>query len=68
MSTRDSRLETIESKLSFQDDALQQLGEALVAQQSRIDRLEASIRSLAEQLRALKDTAPDAPEPPPPHY
>ena len=66
--TTDSRLEEIESKLAFQDDALQQLSEALVAQQGRIDRLEASIRSLAEQLRALKDRAPDSPEPPPPHY
>lgn len=67
MTDANTRLETIESQLAFQEDLLQQLNEALVAQQSRIDQLEAMLKMLGEQLGGGDDT-PGAPEPPPPHY
>ena len=62
------RLDTVESKLAFQEDALQQLSDALLAQQGRIDRLEAALRKLAGELQGLRDGAADQPDPPPPHY
>jgi SlyX protein len=63
-----ARLESIESQLAFQEDLLQQLNQALVAQQSRIDQLESMLKMVSAQLQSGDDDAPDGPEPPPPHY
>jgi len=68
----DQRFETFETKLAFQEDTIQQLNDALVEQQSRIDQLEISLRSLLERF----DGEPDLPDLPdisaaderPPHY
>jgi SlyX protein len=60
-------LESIESKLAFQEDMLLQLNEALVAQQARIDKLEAAVRTLAEQVQTPASDLAERPEPPP-HY
>jgi SlyX protein len=62
------RLEAIESKLAFQEDAVQQLHEALVAQQARIDQLQALLKMLLEQQRAGGSSLSGGVEPPPPHY
>jgi SlyX protein len=67
LSRADARLESIESKLAFQEDMLLQLNEALVAQQARIDKLEAAFRTLAEQVQTPADDPEEHPEPPP-HY
>jgi len=68
-STYDSRLDELEEKASFQEDALQQLNNALVGQQVRIDQLEKTVQMLTEQLRSLgSDQASPEDEPPPPHY
>jgi SlyX protein len=68
LSSDDPRLEILETKVAFQEDTIQQLNDALVAQQNRIDRLAAMLEVLAEQLRTVQE--PDSPmaEPPPPHY
>jgi SlyX protein len=63
-----SRLEAIESKLAFQEDTVQQLHEALVAQQARIDHLEALLELLLEQQRSGDAGPASGVEPPPPHY
>ncbi len=68
MSNPDTRMEAIETKMAFQEDMLQQLHNALVAQQTRIDHLEAMLEVLAEQQRAEGDDSPGLPEPPPPHF
>jgi SlyX protein len=68
MAADDARLEALESKLAFQEDTVAQLNDALIAQQSRIDRLETLVKLLAEQVRATPEDAPGVPEPPPPHY
>ncbi len=68
MSGEAARLEAVETKLAFQEDAVQQLSDALVAQQARIDRLEAQVTMLSEQLRTQQESGGAAPEPPPPHY
>jgi SlyX protein len=62
------RLEAIESKLAFQEDALQQLHEALVAQQARLDQLQALLKLMMEQQRAGSAGPGGGVEPPPPHY
>lgn len=63
-----ARLEAMESKLLFQEDALQQLSDALVAQQARIDKLEARLKVLAEQVVEQADGGDETPDQPPPHY
>ena len=69
MQSNDERFEIFETKLAFQEDTIAQLNDALVKQQSRIDHLEASLRSLLERI----DDEPDLPEltpedERPPHY
>ncbi len=65
----EERLQDLEAKLTFQDDMLQKLNDALVEQQSRVDHLEATLKWLAEQARQQGvdelDTSDDQP---PPHY
>jgi SlyX protein len=68
LSSVEPRLESIESKLAFQEDAITQLNDALVAQQARIDQLEAAIKALTEALQTQPEDAADTTEPPPPHY
>lgn len=67
MSTDTARVEALETKLAFQEDALQQLSDALVAQQARIDRLEAQVALLAEQLAQAEPGGLGGDERPP-HY
>lgn len=67
MSSPDVRLEFLESKIAFQEDTIQQLNDALVGQQDRIDALEALVRMMLEQLQG--GDQPDLPgDEPPPHY
>jgi SlyX protein len=68
VSSHDARLELLETKVAFQEDTIQQLNDALVGQQARIDQLEALLRVLAEQLRAGQEPEAEIVEPPPPHY
>jgi len=65
----EDRFETFESKLAFQEDTIQQLNDALVEQQLRIDHLEASLRSLLERIGDGSDLPDFNPEDErPPHY
>jgi SlyX protein len=68
LSSDAARLETLETKAAFQEDALQQLSDVLVAQQARIDRLEARLALLAEQLERQADEGAGLAEERPPHY
>ncbi|MXY51812.1 MAG: SlyX family protein [Gammaproteobacteria bacterium] len=65
------RLIDLESRFSFQEETIRELSEALVRQQQRIDRLEASLKVVAEQVQRA-DAGDDAPQMPkderPPHY
>ncbi len=66
----EKRLEDMETRIAFQERAIEKLGEALVAQQCQLDEIQQSIRILAEKWRdmATNDQHEDGPEPPPPHY
>lgn len=69
MRSNDERFEALETKLAFQEDTIAQLNDALIEQQSRIDDLETSVRTLLERI----DEEPDLPsltpqDERPPHY
>jgi SlyX protein len=68
MSSHEARLEDLETRAAYHEDTIQQLNDALVRQQARIDQLESMLRVLVEQLRAAEETEDPLDEPPPPHY
>ena len=70
MADRTDRMDQLETKLAFQEDALAALNDALVDQQVRLDHLEAMLKLLVERLREQTEAHPRdvLEEPPPPHY
>ena len=70
--TDERRLIDLESRSAFQEETLRQLNDALVGQQGRIDRLEATLQAVVTQLRQERshdDRSQDAPDDErPPHY
>lgn len=68
MSSDDPRLEALESQVAFQEDALRELSDALIAQQLRIDQLTSQVLRLTERLDTAGTPGDGMPEPPPPHY
>ena len=69
MTTDTERIDGLESRLAFQDDTIQQLNDALVAQQARIDALEAELEQLIATLRTGSiDGQIEPVDEVPPHY
>ena len=70
--TTERRLVDLESRSAFQEETVRELNDALVRQQERIDRLEASLNVAVEQLRqggGQDESQTNAPENErPPHY
>lgn len=65
----EDRFEALESKAAFQEDLIQQLDDAVIAQQRQISELQHQLKMLRSEFRSLENQMPaDAPEPPPPHY
>lgn len=66
----EERLVDIETKVSYQEDLLQELNKALYEQQKRIAHLEAVCESLIGHVRELTDAAAAAgpASERPPHY
>ncbi len=64
------RLDEMEVKLTFIDDAVQALTSADADQSQRIAVLERSLRDLHRELSSMRTSQADDPqsEPPPPHY
>ncbi|MFA5531382.1 MAG: SlyX family protein [Thiohalomonadaceae bacterium] len=65
-----ARLEELETRFAFQEQALNDLSQAFADQQRRIDVLERTTRELREQLEVILPSlvVPAADETPPPHY
>ncbi len=65
------RLIEIETKLSFQEDAIQALTDVVTRQQKQIEQLEEAMKLLIKRYRQMAE-APPNPNPPtpeiPPHY
>ena len=66
----ENRIITIETKIAYQEDLLQQLNDIVSLQQKKLDQLEATCRSLIDGIASLteadgnKSTANQRP----PHY
>lgn len=65
-----ARAVEIETRLAFQEEALQQLNDALLRQQQALNRLTNDLAALTERLRGLEPSPVGRreDEPPPPHY
>ncbi|MBD94971.1 MAG: hypothetical protein CL482_12040 [Acidobacteria bacterium] len=69
MTTDSTRIETLETHLAFQDEAIRQLNDALVAQQGRIDQMQAELERLVATVRdGANDTRSTPADEVPPHY
>ena len=66
MTTDLQRIDALESQLAFQDETIQQLSDALVAQQMRIDVLQAKLAQVLAMGGSEDDTRPGDEKPP--HY
>ncbi|QCI66698.1 SlyX family protein [Phreatobacter stygius] len=63
-----SRVDTLEMRIAYQDDTIEDLNRTITAQWKEIDRLTREIANLADRVREAGSGASGAPEPPPPHY
>ncbi|PWB54678.1 MAG: SlyX protein [Nitrosomonadales bacterium] len=66
----EERLIEIESKIAYQEDAVQELNKAIYQQQKQIDKLEAICTALINHVRDLSDAMAEssAANEKPPHY
>jgi len=65
-----ARFEALETRIAHQERAIEDLGTTVTEQWKQIDALAKQVERMADRLRRVEDNvpAPDAPEPPPPHY
>ena len=66
----EERLENIEAKITFQEDLIEELNKTVYQQQTKLERLEAICKSLAEQIQSLAEAGNES-KPAnerPPHY
>ncbi len=66
----DERMDELELKLTFLDDAVASLNDSEVQQSQRLSQLENALTELRRELIALRTSLADdvRNEPPPPHY
>lgn len=63
------RLVELETRVSFQEHALQQMSDALAHQQAQIGRLTLALKDAQDRLRGISaPIAERSEETPPPHY
>ncbi|MGR9072197.1 MAG: SlyX family protein [Gammaproteobacteria bacterium] len=68
---KEARIIDIESKLAYQEDALNKLNDALYRQQTEIDKLQTAVKILTERLADLSEllrSGADTTDEKPPHY
>ncbi len=66
----DERLAELETRVTFQDQTIQELNEVVTRQQAQIDRLVREVEALKLHLASLAPSPviPAEEEKPPPHY
>ncbi len=66
----ESRITELETKMSFQEDLLQELNTHVISQQEQIDKLNALCNLLREQYKEIVSSLPDVSsgDEIPPHY
>jgi SlyX protein len=62
------RLDALETRIAFQDQAIEELNTTITAQWRQIDLLTRKLEQMEEQVRSGVHIADPASEPPPPHY
>jgi uncharacterized coiled-coil protein SlyX len=69
VNTEGDRIDALETHLAFQGDTIQQLNDALVAQQDRIDKMQAKLERLIATVRdGMNDAGTSPADELPPHY
>ena len=62
------RIDVLETRLTFQDEAIETLNKTITAQWQQIDALTRQIANLSERLQEAETHSPGAADEPPPHY
>ena len=62
------RIDTLESRLAFQDRTIETLNKTVTEQWAKIDALTRQLVALSEQLREAESQIPGLANEPPPHY
>lgn len=70
MNTVETDIEQLQMKLAFQEDTIESLNLALIAQQKQMDDLQFQLKQLTSKMRAIEPSnmASEKEEAPPPHY
>ena len=66
--TLSERIDTLETRLAYQDDAIETLNQTITSQWKQIDALTRQIAQLSERLQEAEASAPNAANERPPHY
>ena len=66
--TLGDRIDALEAKLMFQDEAIETLNKTITDQWLKIDALTRQIAALSERLQEAEANAPGAANERPPHY
>jgi SlyX protein len=66
--TLSDRIDRLEARLTFQDDAIETLNKTITEQWLKIDALTRRLAHLDERLHEAETQAPGAANEPPPHY
>jgi SlyX protein len=66
--TLSDRIDTLESRLMFQDETIETLNRTITDQWLKIDALTRQIASLSERMQQAEANAPEPGNDPPPHY
>ncbi|HEV2155617.1 SlyX family protein [Bradyrhizobium sp.] len=62
------RVDALEMRIAYQDDAIETLNQTITAQWKQIDVLTRKIAELGERLQEAEANAPGPANEPPPHY
>jgi SlyX protein len=68
LKTLSDRVDTLEARLTFQDETIETLNKTITEQWLKIDALARQVVSLSERLQDAEARAPGATNEPPPHY
>jgi SlyX protein len=66
--TLSDRIDALEARAMFQDDAIETLNKAITEQWRTIEALTRQLAALSERLRETETQAPGVADEPPPHY
>jgi len=66
--TLSERIDALETRLTYQDDAIETLNETITAQWKQIDALTRQVAELKERLQEAESNAPGSINERPPHY